>query len=63
MRVPLLLVCCLGMAACQRAAVNEQGVEVVVASRAARVAPPPAPVVSVTPAPDAAPSDTGRVMA
>ena len=60
MRVPLLLVCCLSLAACQRATVNEKGVEVV---RAASVAQPPAVVLPVAATPDAAPSDPGRVMA
>lgn len=63
MKVPLLLVCCLGLAACQRATVDEKGVDVVVASRAATTVPAAVAVLPVAATPEAAPSDNGRVMA
>jgi glucose/arabinose dehydrogenase len=63
MKVPLLLVCCLGLAACQRATVHEKGMEVVVASRAATTVPAAVAVLPVAATPGAAPSDNGRVMA
>jgi glucose/arabinose dehydrogenase len=63
MKVPLLLVYCLGLAACQRATVDEKGVEVVVASRAATTVPAAVAVLPVAATPGAAPSDNGRVMA
>jgi len=65
MKLPLLLACCLCLSACQRATLDEDGVEIAVASRAAQPAVPMA--VTALPctaaATDTTGAGTGRTMA